>query len=70
MMKKTMIGALVVTLALGMGNTVCAQKTKGGVFDLTNYTLHDGGVLKKGVNESFQGLFHHNKFNTLANLVK
>lgn len=56
MMKKTMIGALVVTLALGMGNTVCAQKTKGGVFDLANYTLHDGGVLKKGVNESFQGL--------------
>lgn len=56
MMKKTMIGALVVTLALGMGNTVCAQKTKGGVFDLANYTLHDGGVLKKSVNESFQGL--------------
>ena len=43
MMKKTMIGALVVTLALGMGNTVCAQKTKDGVFDLANYTLHDGG---------------------------
>lgn len=56
MMKKTMIGALVVTLALGMGNTVCAQKTKGWVFDLANYTLHDGGVLEKAVNESFQGM--------------
>ena len=31
------------------------KRPKAG-FDLANYTLHDGGGLKKGVNESFQGL--------------
>ncbi len=59
MMKRTVIGALSLVLAFGMGGNVSAQKTKGGVFDLVGYTLKDGGALKKGVEESFQGFAIH-----------
>lgn len=56
---KTIIDTLLLALVLGTSGNVCAQKTKGGIFNLAGYTLKDGGVLKKGVEESFQGFAIH-----------
>ena len=59
---KTIIGTLLLAFVLGTGNSASAQKTKGGVFRLTGYTLKDGGLLKKGVEKSLQGLAIHKDY--------
>lgn len=59
---KTIIGTLLLAFVLGTDNSASAQKTKGGVFRLTGYTLKDGGLLKKGVEKSLQGLAIHKDY--------
>lgn len=54
-MNKILYGTLVIAFALNTCG-ISAQKLKSGIFNLANYTLHDGGAIKKSVNESFQGL--------------
>ena len=55
-MNRILTGALVVALSFNAFGTSTAQKLKSGIFNLGNYTLRDGGEIKRSVNESFQGL--------------
>lgn len=62
-MNKTFCVAIAAILSICITCTsVCAQKTKGGVFNLANYTLVDGGIIERPVNETFQGFAIHKNY--------